>query len=216
MKVNFDGTTLILSSTFLCGGTLLNQKTALTAAHCINTQFEYDYKGRTYMIEIKPNEYYSTWESMFTVYIGMHNSNINSELNNNKFGKAIYVAKIIKVLRLLVELILFQFNIFNFKHESYDETNVLNDLAILKLNDVVNANQDVQFACLPRNFSTISPPLNSPAWVVGWGTTSIGGEASNVLRNIKIQVYNSNDCSKVSYEKVFINELLYNNMYYKF
>ena len=50
----------------------------------------------------------------------------------------------------------------------------MNDLAILKLNDVVNANQDVQFACLPRNFSTILPPVNTPAWVVGWGTTSVG------------------------------------------
>ena len=115
VKVNFDGTTLILSSTFLCGGTLINQKTALTAAHCINTQFEYDYKGNTYVIEIKPNEYYTTWESMFTVYIGMHNSNINSE-SNNKFGKAISVAKIIKVYFKIFIKLLFKLKFLSMSH----------------------------------------------------------------------------------------------------
>lgn len=103
-----DGTPFTLSSTFLCGGTLINQKTALTAAHCINTQFEYDYKGITYVIEIKPNEFYSTWESMFTVYIGMHNSNINSE-SNTRFGRAISVTKIIKVC--LVKVINYYFSL---------------------------------------------------------------------------------------------------------
>ena len=77
----------------------------------------------------------------------------------------------------------------------------MNDLAILKLNDIVQSNQDVQFACLPRYISSSSPPVNSSAWVVGWGTTTVGGEASDVLRNIKIQVYDSSDCSRVSYEK---------------
>ena len=98
VKVNLDGKPFMLSSNFLCGGTLINQKTALTAAHCINTEFEYDYKGSTYTIEIKPNDYYPTWESMFTVYIGMHNSKINSD-SNLKYGKAISVAKITKVFQ---------------------------------------------------------------------------------------------------------------------
>ena len=44
----------------------------------------------------------------------------------------------------------------------------MNDLALLKLNDVVTVSKDVQFACLPRKVSTTYPPLNTPAWVVGW------------------------------------------------
>jgi hypothetical protein len=45
---------------------------------------------------------------------------------------------------------------------------VLNDIALLKLNDVVDLNQDVQLACLPRRVSTSYPPTSYPAWVIGW------------------------------------------------
>jgi hypothetical protein len=68
----------------------------LTAAHCITTEFEYDYKGETFIVTVKPNEYYPTWESMFTVYIGMHSTILESN-SSFKYGKALSVAQIIKV-----------------------------------------------------------------------------------------------------------------------
>lgn len=45
----------------------------MSAAHCIIEEFDYDYKGETYSIKVKPNKYYPTVESMYNVYLGVHN-----------------------------------------------------------------------------------------------------------------------------------------------
>ncbi len=38
--------------TYMCGGTLLNRYTILTAAHCINTEFEWPVRGVTYTVKV--------------------------------------------------------------------------------------------------------------------------------------------------------------------
>ena len=67
---NFNGVKLTISTTFMCGGTLINHRTVLTASHCIASSFEYDYESSTYELTIQPNSYYPNWQSMFKVYIG--------------------------------------------------------------------------------------------------------------------------------------------------
>ena len=77
-----------ISESTLCGGSLLDLTTVLTAAHCIVTQISYTYNGKTYNYKVVPNQYYPTIGSMYTVYLGIYDrSNLNSP------GSQIIVAK---------------------------------------------------------------------------------------------------------------------------
>lgn len=52
-------------------------------------------------------------------------------------------------------------------------------------------------ACLPEQSST-HPSEESSAIAVGWGSTSLSGSGSNLLRNVKLTVYPSSSCSRVN------------------
>lgn len=45
----------------------------LTAAHCLLREFEYEHDNKSYVIRVRPNKYYPSYESMFEVYLGLHN-----------------------------------------------------------------------------------------------------------------------------------------------
>ena len=74
---------------------------------------------------------------------------------------------------------------------------MLNDIAIIRLNVLVPLNNKIQLACLPS--STKYPASsNTPSWTVGWGATVTNGDASDVLKNVKITVYDGSVCNKYS------------------
>ena len=85
---------------YQCGGTLINHNTILTAAHCIYKEIAYEFNGTDYLIPITLNEYYSTWESMFRVYLGAHDI---SNIRDNTSLPAVVrtVSKIIIVRKIL-------------------------------------------------------------------------------------------------------------------
>merc|ERR1719312_1248751 len=65
------------------------------------------------------------------------------------------------------------------KRSDYNENDVNNDIAILKLSSDVFFNNNVVPACLPTDTRTYA---GYNAYVSGWGTTSEGGSTSNVLK----------------------------------
>lgn len=73
----------------------------------------------------------------------------------------------------------------------------MNDIAIFKLKEKVELNDYIQIACLPPSKSGYYPGWNISAYIVGWGTTSEGGEISYQLKNAKITVYDSGSCENV-------------------
>ena len=65
------GVYLLIDQTYMCGGTLINRNTVVTAAHCVPATVEYEYNGLTYEIPVTTNSLKPTLGSMFTVFLGM-------------------------------------------------------------------------------------------------------------------------------------------------
>lgn len=56
-----------------CGGTLIDPMVVLTSASCIQTLVTFEYDEDTYSAPVELTNKYPTFESMYTVYLGMHN-----------------------------------------------------------------------------------------------------------------------------------------------
>ena len=65
------------------------------------------------------------------------------------------------------------------------------DIAVLELSSPVTINSAVQTI----RFDTTMPPEGSPMTIAGWGTTSFGGLAPNVIRKASVSVANHQACS---------------------
>ena len=102
-KLTSDNIPQTISQQFFCGGTLISTIAILTAAHCVQTNFDYYFNGQIINLPIQPNKYYNTWNSMFSVYIGIDNIefieyNENPKLPTLKLNvSSVIVVSIIKI-----------------------------------------------------------------------------------------------------------------------
>ena len=159
-----------ISKSFLCGGTLINRYTVLTAGHCIITSFTETVGFSTYTVNVV-NPYLA---SQYVVYVGVYdNSFLSSGAAPSYPAVKMTVRNVIRVMVLVkLKVLLFTF-IFFFKfikHPNYDSKNYLNDIAILQLSNPVTLNQYVQIACLPNpSYNSNSfPPTSYLAYAMGW------------------------------------------------
>ena len=75
-----DGKATTYTFKSFCGGTIIDRKTILTAAHCIiNTVYYTDVNGKLVRVRVEPNSFHPTIGSMYSVYVGLYDkSNINN------------------------------------------------------------------------------------------------------------------------------------------
>jgi hypothetical protein len=72
---------------------------------------------------------------------------------------------------------------------------------LLQLSSNAPLTNKIQIGCLPTSKSTSYPPLSfSAAYVAGWGHTQFQGSASNVLKNVKLNLYEPVYCVNASVE----------------
>ena len=82
-------------------------------------------------------------------------------------------------------------------NEDYDAATQLNDIALFKLAEPVTLTRHVQVACLPTTHSLAYPTPDTPAWTIGWGSTTFGAKLSNLLRKVKLTEYEGDKfCSR--------------------
>lgn len=169
-KYYFIHNGLRYTATVTCGGTLVNTDTVITAAHCYS-KFVYLEDGS--VISVIPNSWNPTYESMYTIYFGLHN---RQNISGSQFSS-------IKSFTI---------------HPKYDETNFLNDIAIIKLSKKLHLDQKIQVACLPQK--KLYPQMdNISAYIIGWGINSTEKLTSpDILQQAEITVYDGVKCRFVS------------------
>ncbi|RNA16476.1 serine protease 27-like [Brachionus plicatilis] len=164
-----SGNTYSISTS--CAGTLVNQDTVVTAAHCYNTELQLS-DGST--LTVSPNSYHATYESMYTVYLGLYDK---SDLSSG-------VSRSVKSYTI---------------HSNYDDPNVLNDIAIIKLSSTVDLSEKIQVSCLPEDSDIYPENSDIDAYIVGWGKTSSAALTTpDILQEALVTVYDSSKCSLVS------------------
>ena len=162
-----------------CAGTLIDRQTVLTAAHCVSNKTSFTYKGKTYSLNIVPNEIHPNIESMISVYLGVYDRSLV------EFGEIEYPAIKRGVLKRKT-------------HDMYDEYYTLNDIAVLVLDKEVELNEHIQIACLPPDSFSYPGENITEAYAVGWGFTDSNGKTTDILRNVKLTIYKSSDCNAVA------------------
>jgi secreted trypsin-like serine protease len=157
-------------------GTLVDRTTVLTVAHCIISNFTLmDSQGNSYTFQVTTNSYSPSVGGMYTVYVAEYNLDYYDQSPAQSYS--------VKTA---------------FRHASYDSTNVLNDIGMIKLNAQVSLNKYVQIACLPsRTVSYYPTGVNSSAYVAGWGDMYDNGTYAWLLQNAKITVYDNSLCNNV-------------------
>ncbi|CAF1162727.1 unnamed protein product [Adineta ricciae] len=166
--VFINGEFRVISPTWMCGGTLINRRTILTASHCLKTAgdtFEYE----SFEYTILWNEFYPNIESV-KVSVGVYDRRKQTRQQH---------VKVIQVIR----------------HPLFDEKNLHNDIALLKLADDLRPSRTIQFACLANSYLDV----NLTGIAVGFGDTIPGANQGSIfLQQVNLTIYPNEYCSNVA------------------
>jgi secreted trypsin-like serine protease len=152
-----------------CGGVLVSNINVLTAAHCL---FKRKIIVDSIAIDLQENVFHETIASIFTVYIGVFNQEIDKQDNRNVY----------KIESITL-------------HKDFDRTNLLNDIGLLKLMEPVKKTIKTDYICLP-NFNINVIQANDKLYAVGFGLVASNSLfSSNLLRQVDLKMYPFETCN---------------------
>lgn len=179
-KLDYEdsGNTFTKTISKTCSGTLINRNTALTAAQCLVESVSFTSNNRLFSFKVVPNNYFPTFESMYTAYIGMHD--ISGVFSQN----LVFPERKVSVMSFI-------------RHPDFDPTDLKNDIAVIKLRNLVSLDSFVQLACLPKNTDY---DAGIEVWTAGWGDLSEDRSVlvSFELQNVQITLNEMNECENVA------------------
>lgn len=92
-------------------------------------------------------------------------------------------------------------------HENYDSKNILNDIAILKLAQIVPITDRIHPVCLPLgDFFKYRDLTGYQPFVAGWGSTSFQGPLATVLQEVQLPILPLAQC-EFNYRLYFPNQV---------
>lgn len=80
------------------------------------------------------------------------------------------------------------------QHPHFQKDTFMNDIAVLRLKRPVTFNEYIRPVCLPNR--TEETYFAKTAIATGWGTQKFGGPYSEVLREVKLIVWNNTECNQ--------------------
>ncbi|XP_070194155.1 SCO-spondin-like isoform X2 [Littorina saxatilis] len=113
---------------------------------------------------------------------------LNNQLNSNSFE--VIVGQYRRALDPLEAGAQRVFVTSGTRHQNYDQRNLLNDVAVLRLSAPLEYNENVSPVCLP----TASDSLPERCRVAGWGSLSYTGSVPEVLQEVELDVYDNVVC----------------------
>ncbi|OTF75923.1 Group 3 mite allergen-like protein (serine protease), partial [Euroglyphus maynei] len=176
---------------FICGGSIIGSKYILTAAHCVTRGNNINatilnehlkvFIGNNHLLPIGKMFNLST-----TIKPNVDNDHhllrdrfLLSLMDGEQKGRLLSVEKVIP-------------------HESYSPKFILNDIALLRLNETLQLDDtSISPICLPANkiFEKIKVGQNTT--IIGWGHQHENGVVTNRLHEVRIPIISNEQCRNI-------------------
>ena len=161
----------------ICGGTLINHRWILSAAHCFKKRkmgecLEHGIRETENRTNIEPDAIAFEFE----VVLGEHDSNITDGWEQTRS-----VEKVIL-------------------HPNFDSCSLDHDLALVMLSSPVELSDRVSPVCLPQRSDEDRLNAKSTCFVTGWGRTSVdffNPASSTVLKQDSTRLFSLNECREL-------------------
>lgn len=136
---------------FICGGSILNKRFVITAAHCV-VRYEGTVPAKDFFVKV-----------------GGHDLKIDGAFYN---VSGVY------------------------PHENYRAWRRYNDIALFRLSEDLDfSDPAVRPVCMPSQEMDKDEHVDELVTLVGWGTTSFGGDLANNLMEVEVPVVSNEECN---------------------
>ena len=84
-------------------------------------------------------------------------------------------------------------------HPDYSDNAFNNDICLIRVPNLSSTSPNSVNVWSPACLPTQPPPAYKHCWVAGWGTTSLGGNISNKMREAGVNIFSPEECLKTGY-----------------